>query len=99
QFQALAVFVRSMNANAFDAQAEGDTAAGERFFFGKGQCASCHTAMGRGKSVGPDLTNIGRQVTLADLTRKLRTPNAEVSDRYATVTVRLRDGSTIRGFA
>jgi PQQ-dependent dehydrogenase (methanol/ethanol family) len=99
QLQALAVFVRSMNATAFDAQPEGDTAAGERFFFGKGQCASCHTAMGRGKSVGPDLTNIGRQVTLADLTRKLRTPNAEVAERYATVTVRLRDGSTVRGFA
>jgi PQQ-dependent dehydrogenase (methanol/ethanol family) len=99
QLQALAVFVRSMNATAFDAQPEGDAAAGQRFFFGKGQCASCHTAMGRGKSVGPDLTNIGRQVTLADLTRKLRTPNAEVSDRYATVSVRMRDGSTVRGFA
>lgn len=99
QLQALAVFVRSMNATAFDAQPEGDTAAGERFFFGKGQCANCHTAMGRGKSVGPDLTSIGRQVTLADLTRKLRTPNAEVSDRYTTVSVRLRDGSIVRGYA
>jgi PQQ-dependent dehydrogenase (methanol/ethanol family) len=99
QLQALAIFVRSMNATAFDAQPEGDSAAGERFFFGKGQCASCHTAMGRGKSVGPDLTNIGRQLTLPDLTRKLRTPNAEVSDRYATVSVRLRDGSTVRGYA
>lgn len=99
QLQALAVFVRSMNATAFDAQPDGDTAAGESFFFGKGQCASCHTAMGRGKSVGPDLTSIGRQVTLADLTRKLRTPNADVSDRYATVSVRLRDGSVVRGYA
>ena len=64
QLQALAGFVRSMNATAFDAQPEGDTAAGEQFFFGKGQCAACHTAMGRGKSVGPDLTGIGRQLTL-----------------------------------
>jgi PQQ-dependent dehydrogenase (methanol/ethanol family) len=99
QLLALAVFVRSMNATAFDAQPEGDAAAGERFFFGKGQCVSCHTAMGRGKGVGPDLTNIGRQATLAELTRKLRDPNSQVSDSYAIVTVRLRDGRTVQGFA
>ena len=99
QLQALAGFVRSMNAAAFDAPPDGDTAAGERFFFGRGQCASCHTAMGRGKSAGPDLTNIGRQLTLAEVTRKLGKPNAQVSDSYATVSVRMRDGSTVRGFA
>ena len=89
QLQALAGFIRSMNATAFDAQPEGDAAAGEGFFFGKGQCASCHTAMGRGKSAGPDLTSIGRQVTVADLERKLANPGAQVSDGYALVTVRL----------
>ena len=76
QLQALAAFIRSMNASAFDAPPEGDIAAGERFFFGKGQCASCHTALGRGKSLGPDLSNSGRQFTLPELTRKLKNPNA-----------------------
>src|ERR1017187_6732333 len=99
QLQALAGFIRSMNAAAFDAPPAGDTAEGERFFFGKGQCAGCHTALGRGKPVGPDLTNAGRQFTLADLARKLRKPNAQVSDSYAIVSVRMRDGSTVRGFA
>src|ERR1017187_6389878 len=99
QLQALAGFVRSMNAAAFDAPPDGDTAAGERFFFGRGQCASCHTAMGRGKSAGPDLTNIGRQLTLAEVTRKLGKPNAQASDSSATVSVLMRDGSTVRGFA
>ena len=99
QLQALAAFVRSMNATAFDAKPEGDTAAGEQFFFGNGQCASCHTAMGRGRSVGPDLTGIGRQLTPADLTRKLTNPSALVSDGYAAATIRLRDGSTVHGFA
>lgn len=99
ELQSLAVFIRSMNATAFDAQPEGDAAAGEQFFFGKGLCASCHTAVGRGTSVGPDLTSIGRQLTLAELTRKLKDPNAQVSDSYATVSVRMKDGSTVRGFA
>jgi PQQ-dependent dehydrogenase (methanol/ethanol family) len=99
QLQALAAFIRSLNATAFDAQPAGDAAAGERFFFGKGQCASCHTAMGRGKSIGPDLTSIGRQVTAADLERKLANPGAQVSDGYALVTVKLSAGPTVRGFA
>jgi len=99
QLQALAAFVRSINASAFDVPPEGDIAAGERFFFGKGGCASCHTARGRGKSLGPDLSNAGRQFTLPELTRKLKDPNAQVSESYATVSVRLRDGSTVHGFA
>ncbi len=99
QLLALAGFIRSMNATAFDAQPSGDVAAGERFFFGKGQCASCHTALGRGKSVGPDLSNVGRQLTLAELSRKLKTPSAQIADGYAVVAVSLRDGSTVRGFA
>jgi PQQ-dependent dehydrogenase (methanol/ethanol family) len=99
QLQALAGFIRSMNVTAFDAPPGGDAAAGERFFFDKGQCAGCHTALGRGKSVGPDLSNAGRQFTLAELTRKLENPNAQVSESYATVSVRMRDGNTVRGFA
>jgi PQQ-dependent dehydrogenase (methanol/ethanol family) len=99
ELQALAGLIHSMNATAFDAQPEGDRAAGESFFFGKGQCSSCHTAMGRGRSAGPDLTSIGRQVTLADLTRKLDNPNAQIAEGYRIVSVTLRDGSTVRGFA
>jgi len=86
-----------MNVAAFDVAPEGDAAAGEAFFFGKGQCASCHTAKGRGRSVGPALSNLGRQSVLADIERKLKTPSASAT--YETVTVKLKDGHTARGFA
>ena len=99
ELQELARFVRSMNATAFDARPEGDGAAGERFFFGQGRCAGCHTAAGRGKSIGPDLANIGRETTVGELERKLADPAAPVSAGYAMVTVRLRQGRTVRGFA
>jgi PQQ-dependent dehydrogenase (methanol/ethanol family) len=45
------------------------------------------------------LSNIGRQSVLADIERKLKNPNAQVPDSYATVTVKLRDGRSVRGFA
>ncbi|MEO8368433.1 MAG: PQQ-binding-like beta-propeller repeat protein [Candidatus Solibacter sp.] len=99
QLQGLAALIRSMNATAFDVQPAGDVAAGERFFFGKGQCASCHTANGRGKSVGPDLSGVGRQLTLAELTRKLQDPGAQVQSGYGLVNVALAGGTSVRGFA
>src|SRR5258706_9313063 len=99
ELQSLAAWVRSMNASAIDTAPQGNLAEGEKFFFGKGQCGGCHTAMGRGRSIGPDLTSIGRQATLADMERKLRNPNAQVSDSYVTVTVKLRDGRAVRGLA
>jgi PQQ-dependent dehydrogenase (methanol/ethanol family) len=99
QLQSLAAFIRSMNATAFDAHPEGDAAAGESFFFGQGRCSTCHTAMGRGKSVGPDLTGIGHEVTVSDIERKLKNPSAQVSASYGVVTVKLHDGRTVRGFA
>ncbi len=96
---ALAIFVASMNASAIDAHLPGDTAAGERLFWGKAQCGSCHTAMGRGKTVGPDLSTVGRQLTAADLSRKLQDAAARPASGYAPVTARLRDGSTVHGYA
>src|SRR5687768_13995210 len=38
----LATWVHSLNASAYDVTPAGDAAAGEKFFFGKGQCGSCH---------------------------------------------------------
>jgi mono/diheme cytochrome c family protein len=49
QASALAAYVRSFNADTFETSTPG---AGERFFFGKGNCGSCHMAGGRGKFVG-----------------------------------------------
>src|ERR1700737_1451682 len=98
-FRAETAFVRSLNASAFDAHPQGDVGAGEQFFFGKGQCSSCHIALGRGKAVGPDLSNIGRQLALQELTTALVDPSASIAEGYGTVRVRLPDGRTVQGFA
>jgi len=42
RLQPLARWVRSLNASANDLKPPGDAGAGERVFFGKGQCATCH---------------------------------------------------------
>ena len=88
----------------------GDAAAGERFFAGKGNCTSCHMVRGRGGVLGPDLSNIGRDRSPAQIEQALKDPGtAPATGRgargggrapsYQAVTVRLRDGQTIRGIA
>ena len=95
----LSAFVHSMNITAFEARPEGDLAAGEAFFFGKGDCASCHIAAGRGSGAGPDLSSAGRQLTLAELGQSLAEPSARITPGYGRVTVALKSGDELRGFA
>lgn len=94
----LARYVKSLHLSAFEAAPQGDIAAGERFFFGAGQCATCHTAAGRGGSPGPDLTHHALEVTLAELTESLRNPSRRLADGYTTAAVQLKDGTVLRGF-
>ncbi len=54
-------YLRSLNTNAAggDETVPGDVATGERIFWGKGGCGTCHEVNARGGSVGPDLSAAG----------------------------------------
>jgi PQQ-dependent dehydrogenase (methanol/ethanol family) len=96
---ALAPFIRSLNSQAAESNVHGNPAAGERFFFGKGECGSCHMVSGRGQPIGPDLSNLGDERTVDELQLALKEPSADITPGYELVTVRLRDGNSLRGFA
>jgi PQQ-dependent dehydrogenase (methanol/ethanol family) len=113
QLQALAQWVRSLNVSAYDLKPEGDVASGERFFFGAGGCSSCHMIRGRGRTNGPDLSNIGQQLNIRDLELALDNPDAALGSRSAAncpgwawcpqnswrmASILLRNGTTLRGF-
>jgi PQQ-dependent dehydrogenase (methanol/ethanol family) len=97
ELDALAALVHSLNAPAAETILTGDPAAGERLFFGKGQCASCHTVPGGGRPIGPDLSNLGSRMTGTEIQQALVDPNSRAAPGYAPVAVTLRDGRTIRG--
>ncbi|HUS04669.1 MAG TPA: PQQ-binding-like beta-propeller repeat protein [Bryobacteraceae bacterium] len=99
ELDALAAFVRSLNATAAESGAPGDALAGRQFFFGAGRCDTCHMVRGRGKAVGPDLSNVGREMTLGEIRQVLRDPSSRVTPGYEMVSVQLRNGTTVRGFA
>src|SRR5215813_1434308 len=99
ELKEVAGFVRSLSAPASESNPPGDRAAGERYFFGKGGCAKCHMALGRGKAVGPDLSSVASEMTLGEIDESLRIPSAKIKTGYGVVRVRLRDGRSLRGFA
>ena len=99
ELDAVTALVRSFSAPAFENHPEGDASAGERYFFGGGGCANCHMVMGRGKAAGPDLSSIGRELTFVEIEESVRQPAARVKPGYQMASVRLRNGSTVRGFA
>jgi putative heme-binding domain-containing protein len=96
---ALATLVASLNSSAAESAVPGDRAAGRAFFFSKGQCASCHMIYGEGTPIGPDLSNVGREMTVDQIREALLRPDAQITAGYGLVTVNLRNGQTLRGFA
>ena len=108
----LARVIRSWNASVFEAKPTGDTAAGKRYF--GANCEGCHMVHGVGGSNGPDLSEIAKELTLSELTQTLDDPNSRrgkrnssscpgwafcPDDPYAVVTVKKKDGASLRGFA
>jgi len=75
----------------------GDRAAGEKLFWDKGGCALCHAVNGKGGRLGPELSRIGRERSLAFLRESVLTPNSDVIPEYATITAVKRDGTKIVG--
>jgi PQQ-dependent dehydrogenase (methanol/ethanol family) len=98
ELDTLATFVHSLNGEAAASEAPGNQVDGERFFFGKGQCASCHMIFGRGEPIGPDLSNLGHTMTVNQIRSALLQPDAHITPGYEQVTVQQRDGKTLRGF-
>jgi PQQ-dependent dehydrogenase (methanol/ethanol family) len=115
QLEPLAKWVRSMNVSALDMKPAGDASRGEAFFFGKGNCSNCHMVRGIGGTQGPDLSEVGGQLTLGEMEQALDNPDTPRVKSHAVagcpawaycpqstwdmVRVRLKDGSTVRGFA
>lgn len=92
----LVKFILDLRAPASEHPVAGDSAAGQRFFFGNGNCAQCHMVKGLGGTLGPDLTSLGRDRRLSQIEFALRNPGSPSS---RAVTVRLKSGLSIHGVA
>lgn len=92
-------YLRLLSPAATGGPVPGDSKAGEGIFFGEGNCSYCHMVNGRGIASGPDLSNVGRRLKLDELKQSLTSPDAKIADGWGMVAVKLRDGTTLQGFA
>ncbi|MGH7129544.1 MAG: HEAT repeat domain-containing protein, partial [Planctomycetaceae bacterium] len=77
----------------------GDRGAGWRVFFraGGARCAACHRYEGRGSSVGPDLTLIGRQSNRRRIVESILQPSREIAPHFVPWIVVTADGRSRTG--
>jgi putative heme-binding domain-containing protein len=93
----LVSYVKSINASAWDSPLTGDPSVGDAVFHGKAGCTGCHRIRGKGGLLGPDLSNAGLTLSLAQLRESILKPSERVADGYLGVTVIARDGKRVEG--
>jgi putative heme-binding domain-containing protein len=77
----LASYVLAFRTHTQEA-ASGRTDRGAEIFRTKGKCPDCHRVNGMGRTLAPDLSEIGRQRDLSWLKRALLEPEAEIFDSF-----------------
>ena len=93
----IVAWIRSERAKAIDVPVAGDRQQGSEIFWGKADCGRCHVVRGRGGLLGPDLTNLGAQMSLKQIREALTVEKANPPLGYRPVTVKTKDGRTISG--
>ena len=75
----------------------GNPAAGKAIFDGSGKCLSCHQAGALGSVLGPNLSNIGAQLTSDRLRQWLQNPPQKVEPQNRLYEIVTRSDKTVRG--
>jgi putative membrane-bound dehydrogenase-like protein len=79
------------------AKQQGNPAKGESLFAQTGQCANCHMVNGKGKQVGPDLSEIGKKLSKEALYESILYPSAGISHNFETWIAETTKGEFIQG--
>jgi putative heme-binding domain-containing protein len=78
---------------------KGDVARGRELFFKASglQCVNCHRIAGTGSTLGPDLSQIGKKYTRAQILENILEPSKQIDPQYVTYTVETEDGKLHTG--
>ncbi|MEO6804380.1 MAG: PQQ-binding-like beta-propeller repeat protein [Granulicella sp.] len=99
QIDELAAYVRSLNLPAAESASAGDAGVGKEYFWNEGKCSGCHMVMGKGSSVGPDLSDAGARLSASSIHDILTSPDLNITPGYELATVTMKDdGKKLRGF-
>ncbi len=84
---------------AVDSQMHGDATRGAAIFSdAKFACLSCHKVGPHGGAVGPDLTYVAKDRSLAHMVESILWPHREVKPEFTTSVILTTEGRTVMGF-
>ena len=77
----------------------GDPEKGKELAFGHpaAQCIRCHKIDDTGGILGPDLTQVGKNLPLVKIAQSIMEPNADFSKGFGILTLNMKDGTVIGG--
>ena len=78
---------------------QGDSREGKKLYFEMAglQCRNCHRVHQHGKEVGPDLTQIGKKLSRAELLENIIQPSKKIDEKYFTYVIETRSGKLHNG--
>jgi putative heme-binding domain-containing protein len=78
----------------------GNATRGEQVFFqsSAAQCVNCHSVHGKGATVGPDLSQIGKKYERATLLETILEPSKAIAPEYITYLLETERGQVFAGF-
>lgn len=75
----------------------GNVLHGRVLFEGRGECLGCHRVNGKGSRLGPELSHIGLQRSVAELEVSLRAPERQVQANHRFYAVTTKTGERVSG--
>lgn len=78
---------------------DGNAERGKELFFKSAglQCANCHRIAGVGSTMGPDLSDIGKKYTKAQILESILEPSKFIDPKYVSYLVETNDGKAMSG--
>ncbi|HLJ93421.1 MAG TPA: PQQ-dependent sugar dehydrogenase [Gemmataceae bacterium] len=78
---------------------KGDAVRGKELFFKTAglQCVNCHAIAGKGSTLGPDLTEIGKKYTRAQLLESILEPSKSIDPKFVSYLLETTDGQVHTG--
>jgi putative heme-binding domain-containing protein len=93
----LAAYVVALRAPASESPQTGDAELGKTLFWGKAGCNECHSILGKGGKIGPDLSDAGGSRSTAIIKMAIEDPGANGSKGFEKAHIVLKSGKTLDG--
>jgi cytochrome c oxidase cbb3-type subunit III len=96
EIQTIVGYIRVLG-NGLPKAAKGDPLQGEKLFFGKAGCSTCHTVAGKGGFIASDLSSFSETHGADEIRKAILTPSQVLGLRGQLISVETGDGSRFSG--